>query len=283
MAVGFELPLQRSEGVVDHRKVEAQDDVAAAFLRRVASDVGAREYGIELAAPVAVVVILQQGHPQRLAESAWADQKGVALLLQTTKQAGLVDVQPPVHPDASEVGLPVGNARRGERHGLRRLRHWQVYRCDEPSGNSAQVTTPSALTVWRTSASSRVRRAARNSRQVITANAGHLSSVICAMPRNTSSPSRERRRPSQRFEHPTPAASARSLRLRCFKLGQSAADRSGHQPTRGALSSPVLVRLGDDPATWIQRFTRRCPDPSAPYTLFSARSCAPFAALSSPG
>ena len=110
-AVGFELPLQCFELVVDRREVEAQGDVAALFPGRVLPDVGAGEGGLEVVRPEAVVVVLQQRHPQRLAEPAWADQEGVALLLQAAHEAGLVDVQPPVQADAPEVGLAVGNAR----------------------------------------------------------------------------------------------------------------------------------------------------------------------------
>ena len=101
-AVGFELPLQRFELVVDHREVEAQGDVAALFPGRVLPDVGAGEGGGEVVRPEAVVVVLQQGHPQRLAEAPRADEKGVALLLQAAQEAGLVDVQPPVQADAPE-------------------------------------------------------------------------------------------------------------------------------------------------------------------------------------
>ena len=117
VAVGLEFPLQGLELVIHHREVEAQDHVAAALLRPVAPDVGAREYGLEVAPPEAVVVVLQQRHPQRLAEAARADQKGVPLLLQTPQEAGLVDVQPPVQADALEVGLAVGNARVSGEHG----------------------------------------------------------------------------------------------------------------------------------------------------------------------
>ena len=111
VAVGLELPLQRFELVVDHREVEAQGDVAAAFLRRVLADVGAGKGGVEVVGPEAVVVVFQQRHPQRLAEPPRADQEGVVLLFQTPQEAGLVHVQPPVQADAPEVGLAVGNVR----------------------------------------------------------------------------------------------------------------------------------------------------------------------------
>ena len=117
VAVGLEFPLQGLELVIHHREVEAQDHVAAALLRRVAPDVGAGEYGLEVAPPEAVVVVLQQRHPQRLAEAARADQKGVPLLLQTPQEAGLVDIEPPVQADALEVSLAVGNARVSGEHG----------------------------------------------------------------------------------------------------------------------------------------------------------------------
>ena len=94
--VGLELPLQRFQFVVDRREVEAQGDVAALFPGRALPDVGAGEGGLEAVGPEAVVVVLQQGDPQRLAEAARADQEGVALLLQAAQEAGLVDVQPPV-------------------------------------------------------------------------------------------------------------------------------------------------------------------------------------------
>ena len=110
-AVGLELPLQGFELVVDRREVEAQGDVAALFPGRVLPDIGAGEGGLEVVRPEAVVVVLQQRHPQRLAEPARADQEGVALFFQAAHEAGLVDIQPPVQANAPEVGLAVGNAR----------------------------------------------------------------------------------------------------------------------------------------------------------------------------
>ena len=89
---------------------EAQGDVAALFPGRVLPDVGAGEGGREAVGPEAVVVVLQQGDPQRLAEAARANQKGVALVLQPPHEVGLVDVQPAVQADAPEVGLAAGNA-----------------------------------------------------------------------------------------------------------------------------------------------------------------------------
>ena len=111
VAVGLGLPLRGVELVVDHREVEAQDHVAVALRGRIAPDVGTGEHGLELVAPPAVVVVLQQRHPQRLAEPPRADQEDVALLLQAPQEARLVDVQPPVQADAAEVGLTVGYAR----------------------------------------------------------------------------------------------------------------------------------------------------------------------------
>ena len=108
--VGLELPLQGLQLVVDRREVEAQHDVAVALRGRALPDVGAGEGGVELVAPPAVVVVLQQRHPQRLAEPPRPDQEGVALLLQPPQEAGLVDVQPLTQADAPEVGLAVGNA-----------------------------------------------------------------------------------------------------------------------------------------------------------------------------
>ena len=110
-AVGFELPLQRFQLVVDHREVEAQGDVAALLSGRLPPDVGTGEGSVEVAGPEAVVVVLQQRDPQRLAESPRTDPEGVALLLQAAQEAGLVDVQPAVQADAPKVALAVRNAR----------------------------------------------------------------------------------------------------------------------------------------------------------------------------
>ena len=76
VAVAFEALFKGFQGVVEGRKVEAKHDVTVALPGRVASDVGAGEHGVELVAPPAVVVVLQQRHPQRLAEAPRADQKG---------------------------------------------------------------------------------------------------------------------------------------------------------------------------------------------------------------
>ena len=115
-AVGFELPLQGFELVVDHREVETQGDVAALFPGRVPPDVGAGEGGVEVGGPEAVVVVLQKRHPHGLAEAPGADQEGVVLLFQPAQKAGLVDVQPAAQADAPEVALTVGNVRvRGSR------------------------------------------------------------------------------------------------------------------------------------------------------------------------
>ena len=122
-AIGLELALQRFESVVDRREVEPQHDVAALFPGRVAPDVGSGEGRLEPAAPEAVVVVLQQRHPQRLAEPPRADEEDVALLLQPAQEAGLVDVQPPVAADALEVRLAVGNARVGRQRVHRSDRH----------------------------------------------------------------------------------------------------------------------------------------------------------------
>ncbi len=114
-AVGIELPLQGLELVVDRREVEAQGDVAALFAGRALPDVGSGESGLEVLRPEAVVVVLQQRHPQRLAEAPRADQEDVVLPLQKPQEARLVDVQPAVAADAPEVGLAVRNARVGGR------------------------------------------------------------------------------------------------------------------------------------------------------------------------
>ena len=111
VAVGLELPLQGLQLVVDRREVEAQDHVAVMLSRRVAADVGAGEGGVELVAPPAVVVVLQQRHPQRLAEAPGADQEDVVLPFQAPQEARLVDVQPLAQADAAEVGLAVGDVR----------------------------------------------------------------------------------------------------------------------------------------------------------------------------
>ena len=137
VAVGLELPLQGLEPVVYRREVEPQHDVAALFARRVLSDVGAGEHGLEPAGPETVVVVLQQRYPQRLAEAPGADQEHVAFLLQPPQEAGLVDVQPPVQADALEVGLAVGDAWVGAQHGHgRSLGRLRLYRLATASGKA---------------------------------------------------------------------------------------------------------------------------------------------------
>ena len=108
VAVGLEALPQGLQGVVEHREVEAQGDVAMAVLRGAPADVSAREDGLERLGAVAVVVVLQQRHPTGLAEAAGTNQKDVAFFLQVVEKTGLVHVEAALQPDGLEVGQPYG-------------------------------------------------------------------------------------------------------------------------------------------------------------------------------
>ena len=110
VAVGLEALPQGLGRVVEHREVEAQDDVAVAVVRGPTPDVGPAEQRLELAGAGAVVVVLQHRHPARLAEAARPDEKDVALLLQASEEPRLVHIEAALQPDGSEIGPAVGNA-----------------------------------------------------------------------------------------------------------------------------------------------------------------------------
>ena len=69
VAIGLEPRPQRFQGVVERREVEAQNDVAMAVPRGSATYVCSLEEILEPFCPAAVVVVLQQRHPARLAET----------------------------------------------------------------------------------------------------------------------------------------------------------------------------------------------------------------------
>ena len=116
--VGLEPFPQGFQGIVEGREVKTQDHVAVAVGGGLPPDVGVREQPVEPVLAVAVVVILQERHPARLAEPAGSDQKRVAHLLQLVQKARLVDVETAFQAHRLEVGPAIGNLRKRGRHAV---------------------------------------------------------------------------------------------------------------------------------------------------------------------
>ena len=117
VAIDLEALLQGGEGIAERREVEPQDDVAVAVRRGAAPDVGSAEHRLEIAGAAAVVIVLQHRQPAGLAETARADEKGVALLFQRAQEARLVHIEEAFAPDGAEVGHAVGDAGPSIGHG----------------------------------------------------------------------------------------------------------------------------------------------------------------------
>ena len=141
-AVLLEVVLEGLRGIVEGREIEAQSDVPVTLVGRVRADVRAGEHLLELVPPVAIVVVLQERHPARLAETPGPDEKRVALLFKRAQEARLVHVEPAIDADAPEARLPVRDAwadwwRNGllDRRSLvvLRHRHWRYYRHRAPN------------------------------------------------------------------------------------------------------------------------------------------------------
>ena len=109
-AVALELPLQRLRRVLYHREIEAQRYEAVSVCGGFAADVRATEHLLELAGPLAVVVVLQQREPAGLAEAPGADEEDEAFVLQRAEEVRLVDVQAVFQAHGAEVRPAVGDA-----------------------------------------------------------------------------------------------------------------------------------------------------------------------------
>ena len=81
------------------------------------TNVCAVEDGFKFIGPGAVIIVLQHGHPARLAEATRANQKGIAFRFQRMEKARLVNIESLFQADGSKICPPVGNARIGEGHG----------------------------------------------------------------------------------------------------------------------------------------------------------------------
>ena len=124
-AVTLEALLQGRQRLLERGEVEVQHHVAAAVARGPLADVGAGEDGVELVGHGAIVVGVEHGQPQRLAEAPRADEEDEAFLLQGADEAGLVHVEAAVEADAAEVAAPVGDRRVLDR----RVGHGSLHRC----------------------------------------------------------------------------------------------------------------------------------------------------------
>ena len=73
VAVVLELLLQGFRRIIDRGEVKAQHHIAVALFGGLAANVGAAEDLLKFVSPIAVVIVLQHGHPARLAKASGAD------------------------------------------------------------------------------------------------------------------------------------------------------------------------------------------------------------------
>ena len=117
LTILFKVVFEGFQRVFERRKVEAQHDVAMAVFGRLPPQVRAVEDGLKFVGSLAVVVVVQQGHPAGLAHAPGPNQKGIAFLFERVDKTGLIDVEALFQADGAEIGPAVGNARVGCRHG----------------------------------------------------------------------------------------------------------------------------------------------------------------------
>ena len=111
VAVILKLLLQGFRRVIDRGEVKAQHHIAVALVGGLAANVGAAEDLLKLVSPMAVIIVLQHGHPAGLAETSGTDQESEALVLQRANEARFVHIEAAFQPNGPEIGPAVGNER----------------------------------------------------------------------------------------------------------------------------------------------------------------------------